>query len=98
VKDVATSIWDDHNGKVPNNLDGLLSILGIKSCSAHLTLHYAFNQVNGSPVTIDLIVSLITGHSLELLFYQSIAVDTDVLIWAHVFDWIPPDMKDVEEI
>ncbi len=30
LKDVALSIRDDHNGKVLDNLDGLLSILGIR--------------------------------------------------------------------
>ena len=30
LKDVAISIWDDHNGKVPDNLDDLLSIPSLK--------------------------------------------------------------------
>jgi len=47
---------------------------------------------------VGIIVSLITSNSLDLFFYQSIAIDTNVLIWAHVLDWIPPNMKDVEEI
>jgi len=97
-KNVAVSIQDDHNWQVLDNLDGLLSLLGIKSCSAHLMLQYALTKLTLSLVTIGLTVSLITGSSLDLFFYQSIAVDTNVLILAHVFDWIPPNMKDIEEI
>jgi len=55
LKDVAVSIWDDYNEKVPENLDSLLSILGIKSCSACLTLQYAFNPLNVSFVTMVLL-------------------------------------------
>jgi len=83
LKNVAVKIQDDHNGKVLDNLDGLLSLPAIASCSARLTLLYAFNQVNISLLTIGITVSLITSNSLELFFYQRVAVDSNVLIWAH---------------
>ena len=38
LKDVAVSIRDEHRYQVLDNLDDLLSIPGINSCSAHLTL------------------------------------------------------------
>jgi len=56
LKDVAVSIWDEHSYQVLDNLDDLLSILGINSCSARLTLQYAFNQLNVSLVTIGLLL------------------------------------------
>ena len=54
LKDVAVSIWDEHSYQVPDNLDDLLSIPGINSCSTHLMLQYAFNQLNVSLVTMGL--------------------------------------------
>ncbi len=56
LKDVAVSIRDDHNGKVLDNLDDLLSIPDIRSCTAHMTLQYAFNQLNLSLVTMGLVL------------------------------------------
>ena len=56
TKDVAVSIWDEHSYQVPDNLDDLLYILGINSCSARLMLQYAFNQLNVSLVTIGLLL------------------------------------------
>ncbi len=56
LKNVAVSIQDEHSYQVLDNLDDLLSILGINSCSARLTLQYAFNQLNVSLVTIGLLL------------------------------------------
>ena len=56
LKGVAVSIWDEHSYQVLDNLDDLLSIPGINSCSACLTLQYAFNQLNVSLVTISLLL------------------------------------------
>jgi len=70
LKDVAVSIWDDHNGKVPDNLNDLLSIPGNKSCSAHLTPQYAFKQLNVSLVTMGLTASIISCNALDLSFFQ----------------------------
>ena len=98
LKDVAVRIQDDHSGKVLDNLDDLLSIPGINSCSAHLMLQYVFNQLNMSLCDNWFTVSFISCNSLNLFFFQSIAVDTNVVIWAHVLDWIPHNMKDVEEV
>jgi len=56
LKDVAVSIQDEHSYQVPDNLDDLLSIPGINSCSARLMLQYALNQLNMSLVTIGLLL------------------------------------------
>ena len=53
LKDVAVSIQDDYNGKVPDNLHDLVSIPSLKPCSAQLTLQYAFNQLNVSIVMMS---------------------------------------------
>jgi len=53
LKDVAASIWDDHNGKVPVHLHEIISIPSLKPCSAQLTLQYAFNQLNVSIVMMS---------------------------------------------
>ena len=53
LKDVAVSIRDDHNGKVPEYLHVLESIPSFKPCSARLTLQYAFNQCNVSIVMMS---------------------------------------------
>jgi len=45
MKDVAVCIQDDNHYQVLDTLDDLLSIPGIKSCSASLMLQYAFNQL-----------------------------------------------------
>jgi len=63
-----------------------------------LTLQYAFNQFNMSIVMMSWTASFISSNSLNLCFFQSIAVDSNVVLWAQVLDWIPPNMDNVENV
>ncbi len=47
---------------------------------------------------MGLSASFISFNPLDLSFFQSVAVDSNVVIWAQVLDWIPHNMKDVEKV
>jgi len=91
---LAFAIHDHHGGVVPNREEVLEQLPGVDFWVIQLVLRLGFDQ---NPVSYYAVFFFIWWFMSNVGGVKGIIVDNNVMMWAHILDWVPINMTNQDE-